>query len=65
MAEVFFGQSGHHQIVRRPVGDTDVLPSTQVTSTQGIIARPAGEILMMHFLAFLQRVVNFFSTVYL
>ena len=48
MAGVFFGQSDPHQIVRTPAGDTEALPSTQVTSTQGIIARPSGEILIMN-----------------
>ena len=40
-------QSDPHQIVACAAGDTEALPSTQVTSTQGIIAQ-AGEILMMN-----------------
>ena len=43
-------QSDPHQIVTvaGAAGDTEALPSTQVTSTQGIIARSPGEILMMN-----------------
>ena len=48
MAGVFFGRSDPHHIVKTSAGDTEALPSTQVTSTQGIIAWPAGEILMMN-----------------
>ena len=37
MAEMFFGESDDYQIGGTPAGDSEALPSSEVTSTQRII----------------------------